>query len=315
MTTTLDLGTIEKVDIREVWPTEDGHFTPWLAENLGKLGEILDLELEKQETEAPVGGYRLDILATDIGSNRHVVIENQFGNTDHDHLGKLLTYAAGYDAYAVVWVSEKFKDEHREALELLNRRTDEDTAFFGVVIEALRIDDSRPAPHFDLVVAPNEWRRQTDNTTRTVSASGEQYRAFFQDLADILRSHKFAGVRKALPQNYIRFTSGFPNISYRASFTWDRGPRVELHISSRNQDWNKSLFDELAISKMEIENEMGESLVWERSDETIASRIAMYTEGSIDNPEYKLSEIRSWMVEQLLKLREVFGPRLAELVD
>ena len=310
-----ELGTIEKVNIHEVWPNEASVFTPWLAENLDLLGEVLGLELELQSVEAPVGGYSLDILATDVGSDRNVVIENQFGNTDHDHLGKLLTYAGGYDAYAVVWVAESFRDEHREALDLLNRRTGDETAFFGVVIEAMRIDDSRPAPHFDLVVTPNQWRRQTDRSTRNVSEAGERYRVFFQALADDLRNRNFTGVRNARAQNYIRFTSGYPNISYRTSFTWDRGPRVELHISARDKDWNKSLFDDLATSKIDIEGKMGESLDWERSEDTIASRIALYIGGSIDDDDETLEEIREWMVERLLNFREVFGPRLAELVD
>ena len=316
MTTKQELGTIEKVDIREVWPTEDDHFTPWLGENLEKLGTELGLDLELAETEAQVGTFKLDVRAHDANTSGEVVIENQFGQTDHSHLGQLLTYAGGFDAQAVIWIAERFRDEHREALDFLNRRTDEDTQFFGVEIELWKIGNSLPAPHFNVVVTPNEWRRQAINNTRQVSEVGEQYQAFFQHLADVLRNHNFAGVRRALPQNYIRFTSGFSNISYRASFTWDRGPRVELHISSRDKDWNKSLFDELATCKIEIENEVGGSLIWERSDEMIASRIAVYAGGgSIGDPESRLSEIRNWMICRLLRFKEVFGPRLAELVD
>ena len=149
----VDLGAIERVDLREVWPHEAQDFTPWLAENLDKLGEALGLDLELQSAEAAVGPFSLDVLARDSGSDRPVIIENQLETSDHDHLGKLLTYAAGYDAYAVVWLTREFRDEHRAALDWLNQRTVEDTAFFGVVVEAWQIDGSRPAPHFRTVGA------------------------------------------------------------------------------------------------------------------------------------------------------------------
>ena len=115
MTTMQGLGTIERVDIREIWPNEAADFTPWLAENLATLGKALGLDLEFQAQEAPVGGYSLDILARDVQSGRPVVIENQLGQTDHTHLGQLLTYAAGFDANVIVWIAKEFRDEHRQA--------------------------------------------------------------------------------------------------------------------------------------------------------------------------------------------------------
>ena len=143
--TTPNLAKIERVDLREAWPNEAREFTPWLAANIGELGEALGMDLELQQTEAAVGGYFLDVLATDLNQNRPVIIENQLEPTNHDHLGKLLTYAAGYDANVVVWLTREFRDEHRQTLDWLNQRTREDTQFFGVVVELLKIDDSRPA--------------------------------------------------------------------------------------------------------------------------------------------------------------------------
>ena len=152
--TTPNLAKIERVDLRETWEHEAYDFTPWLADNIAELGEALGMELQLQQIEAPVGGYSLDILATDLNSNRPVIIENQLEATDHSHLGQLLTYAAGFDAEAVVWVTREFRDEHRQALDWLNQRTGDDTLFFGVEVELWKIGDSLPAPHFKLAASP-----------------------------------------------------------------------------------------------------------------------------------------------------------------
>ena len=317
MTMARELGTIEKVDIRQVWSNEASDFTPWLAENIELLGEALGMDLELQMQEAPVGGYSLDILAREMGSGKYVVIENQYGNTDHDHLGKLLTYAGGYDAYTAVWVSERFRDEHREALDLLNRRTGEDTAFFGVVIEVLKIDNSRPAPNFDLVVTPNEWRRQTGGTVRSgdVSSRDERYGEFWQLLiGDLVERGFITSSRRANRGNWQDFSTGSSSLMYRSTFSGGQRPRVEFYLD-RGKDFNKSAFDFLIKDKEQIESALGFELSWERLDNRKASRIATYTDGSIEDSDDKLLEIRNWMVDRLLKFKEVFGPKLADLAE
>ena len=157
----VDLGTIERVDLRQVWPHEAQDFTPWLAENLDVLGEALGLDLEFQEQEARVGPFFLDVLAYDRGNDRPVIIENQLEATNHTHLGQLLTYAEGYDAGVVISLTGDFQDEHRAALDWLNQRTGEGTEFFGVAMEAWKIDVSRAAPHFRIVAAPNTWSKSS----------------------------------------------------------------------------------------------------------------------------------------------------------
>ena len=128
------------MDIRGVWSNEAADFTPWLAENMTVLNEALGMDLELDAQEASVGSHALDILARDLGNSRQVVIENQLDYTDHRHLGQLLTYAAGFDANVIVWIARKFRDEHREALDLLNRRTGEDTEFSGIEVELWKTD-------------------------------------------------------------------------------------------------------------------------------------------------------------------------------
>ena len=160
MTLIQELGVIERLMTSEKYGRmKPADFTPWLAENITELGKVLGMDLELQAQEAPVGSYSLDILARDLGSDSLVVIENQLESTDHDHLGKLLTYAAGFDADVRVWIAKEFKDEHREALDSLNHRTDGDTQYFGIEVELWKIDNSRPAVNFNLVATPNEWRQ------------------------------------------------------------------------------------------------------------------------------------------------------------
>ncbi len=278
------------------------------------------MDLELQQTEAPVGGYSLDILATDQQSNRPVIIENQLEATDHVHLGQLLTYAAGFDAEAVVWVTREFRDEHRQALDWLNQRTGEDTQFFGVVVELWKIGESLPAPHFKLVATPNEWRKATitkaGNKAVSSTERGERYRSFFQDLMDVLREeHRFTNARVGQPQSWYSFSAGFgPRVGYGAAFTGQKQARVEVYIDNGDFDWNKSLFDRLIEDKLEIETALNQSLEWQRLDNRRACRIALDRPGSIDDDTKALTEIREWMVNNLLEFRNVFSPKLSQLI-
>ena len=316
---TQKLATIEKVDLRDIWPNEASNFTPWLAENLSALGEALGLDLELQAQEAQVGAFSLDLLARDTGTNRPVIIENQLEATDHDHLGKLLTYASGYDANVIVWITREFKEEHRQALDWLNQRTGEDTVFFGVAVELWKIDESRPAVNFNLVTTPNEWQKQAVSSARAtgnVSERMERYRAFFQGLIDTLREeHRFTNARKGQPQSWYYFSSGHGgSFVYSASFARGNKARVEVYIDSGEKYWNEQRFHRLMDIKEEIESELGGTLEWERLDDRRACRISAVRPGSIDDDTETLEEIRGWMTEKLLAFKQVFGPRLAELV-
>ena len=316
----IQLATIDKVDLRSVWKNEADDFTPWLGKNLAALGEALGLDLELQAQEAPVGGFSLDVLAHEPNTNRPVIIENQLETTDHDHLGKLITYASGYDANVVVWITREFKDEHRQALDWLNQRSSEDTEFFGVVVEVWKIGDSRPAPHFRVVSAPNDWHKSNVKirTTGEPSPQQERYQAFFQNLIDTLREeHSFTGARKAQPYGWHSFSAGHgQKLLYRASFFRD-GARVEAYIDNGDHDWNKEIFDQLSDRREEIQSDIqGEfNWNWDRLDARRASRISVERQGSIHDDQKTLDEIHEWMVANLLEFKRVFGPHLAELVN
>ncbi|WP_338431660.1 DUF4268 domain-containing protein [Synechococcus elongatus] len=311
-------GTLYKVELREIWPHEASDFTPWLAENINELGQALELELELVEQEASVGDFSLDIFAKDLGSSKSVIIENQLTKTDHDHLGKLLTYASGLDASIVIWVSESIREEHRQALEWLNQRTDNETSFFGVVIEVIKIDDSKPVFNFRVVVSPNEWQktiRHTPPKSGINSIKGERYRSYFQNLIDELReTYRFTAAKDGKAQSSYIFSSGVTGITYGVIFAQNGRTRVELYIGTREQDKNKLIFDRLYELREEIEGLLGGEIAWERLDNKIASRIAIYTDGTIDDSDADLEVLKAWHIEKLLKIKAALGNKILPLV-
>lgn len=305
-------GELNQVALREIWPNEATDFTPWLAENIEALGETLGIDLELKSREADVGDFSLDLLATDLGTKSTVVIENQITPTNHDHLGKVITYASGFDASIVVWIAEQFREEHRQAIDWLNQRTDSDTQFFGVIIQVLQIDDSKPAFNFLPVAYPNEWRKdQRRITSESVSPKGEAYRRFFQALIDELRErHSFTRARRGQAQSWYLFSSGIQGLYYDASSALGDRIRVGIYIDIGKRDDNKKLFDHLTTIRESIEAEFGNQLEWERLDDKKSSKVALYRNGNILMSESELKEIREWMIQGLFKSKKVFIPRI-----
>src|ERR1700741_3300068 len=136
-----DFGDLKTVEVRTAWISERNEFTPWLANNIERLNKALGIELEVENTEVSVGPYYADILAKDTSTGRYVIIENQLEKTNHDHLGKAITYASVLDASAIVWIATEFTEEHKKALDWLNDHTSEEIAFYAIKLELLQIDN------------------------------------------------------------------------------------------------------------------------------------------------------------------------------
>lgn len=310
------LGKLERVDPRSVWNHEAHDFTPWLVENIELLAEALEMELEVTEREADVGDFSVDILARDLGRDRLVVIENQLEPTNHSHLGQLITYAAGLDAGVVIWVSREFREEHRQALDWLNHAHASGAEFFGVVLEVIRIDGSLPAANLRPVAWPNSWSRETVRAggSDAVSSKRLAYQAFFQGLIDELREkHKFTNAKAGMPQNWYSFASGTRGFTYGMSFAQSGELRAEVYIDLQERDANESAFARLQEDREAIEKEFGEPLRWEPLEGRRSCRVACYAPGSIEDAPEQLEQHRRWAVAHLLKLKQVFGPRLPTL--
>ncbi len=304
-----ELGTIEPVDVREIWPNEAHDFTPWLAEHLSLLGKALELDLEPIQREAPVGDFSLDILARDRNTGEVVAIENQLEWTDHSHLGQILTYAAGHDARTVIWVTPKFREEHRAAVDWLNRWTPEEIAFFGVEVSAIKIGNSLPAPEFRPIAFPNDWSKQArQRVSNALHPGQEKLRQFFIPLSQRLRENGFAS-RVDRYQGVPRFfPSGFSGVSYTA----DLGTHVRAYIwiNMGSGERKHQFFDALQQHEGELENELSVEWFWDRYGNYGYASCGIQTEGSIDDPPEKLKEHEAWLLEYLPKLKEVLTPYL-----
>lgn len=161
----INLGTLKEItDLRSVWSHEALNFTPWVAENVDLLADAVGLDITVDETESSVGDFNVDIYASETGTDRKIIIENQLEDTDHDHLGKLITYASGKDADVVIWVVKHAREEHKAAVEWLNNHTDDKIGFFLCEIKLFQIGDSDIAPSFTVVERPNDWTKEIKKT-------------------------------------------------------------------------------------------------------------------------------------------------------
>ena len=165
----MEFGELKDVPLREAWPHEADDFTPWLADNLHRLSQVIGVDMELEDTEVSVEGFSADILARIPFDNSMVVIENQLESTNHTHLGQVLTYLAGLEAQTVIWIAREFQGPHLSAIRWLNSHTVDPFAFFAVKVRAVRIGDAPApvAPLFEVLERPNDWDRRIKATVGT----------------------------------------------------------------------------------------------------------------------------------------------------
>lgn len=312
---TKSLGRIEQVNLRQVWEDEARDFTPWLAseEGLTLLGEKIERELELVKQEATVGPFNADILAREVGQEEHfVVIENQLGKTNHDHLGKLITYASGLKARTVVWVAESFTDEHRQAIDWLNESFGNAIAFYALQIELWRIGDSAPAPQLKVVSSPNPYGSAVrELISDELSETKQDYLRFWEELREHFQSKKtFLQLRKPRPSQRYSFALGRSHFHLRLTFSARlKRAGCEVYISGSNA---KQAFETLNAKQSEIEKELGFTLEWQPLEEKEACRIVLYRNGDIYNVQQR-QELKEWFIKTAEQFHKVFAPRIRVL--
>ncbi|ESX96701.1 DUF4268 domain-containing protein [Mesorhizobium sp. LNJC403B00] len=311
------LGRLTTISAKAVWLHEAQTFTPWLAENLDLLGEALQIgDLELKATELPAGEFRLDILAEDESGNP-VLIENQFGNTDHRHLGQLITYIASQRSDATaIWIAESIREDHRAAIDWLNSTTKEGFNFFAVEVEALKIGDSDPAPFFRVVAQPNNWVRAVD---AKVSSDGELAArhkirlAYWASFAEYLRKNdpSFA-IKRQNKDHWFEFRIGRRGFAISCTISTTKS-RIGVELYNHN-DPLKIGIRQLALQRQAIETEIGEPLDWQELPTKKASRIALYKDGVDPANSGSYDALHAWMLDKMQRFRLAFTPRV-KLLD
>ena len=311
----IEIGSFTSVPIKNIWPMENKDFTPWLAANISRLGEALSIELrEPAQTEVAVGPFKLDVLAEDE-EGRKIAIENQYGVTNHDHLGQTLTYAAGLDASVVVWLVESFRPEHRQVLEWLNRHTHEGIEFYAVQLSAVRIGSSSPVvPVFEVVARPN---KQPSSKQPTEGGAGNS--KFWQQVIDKLIKKQFVQQKKTSENRYIIFWSskvtGGNRVALGAEFT-GAGARAHIYLDPfQDRTRNFELFDHLEENKDTIQQQYGkETLHWSKLSVRACRIWTSLPNVSIEDPQVTLNATAQWMADSLIALKENVLPEVQDAI-
>jgi hypothetical protein len=303
----MELGILKTVAVRQKWTSEARDFTPWLAQNIKSLNEALGLELEVENIEVQCGPYSADILAKDTGTDKYVIIENQLEKTNHDHLGKAITYASVLDASIIVWIATDFTEEHKKALDWLNDHTSDEISIYGVQVELWQIDEGNPALRFNILSKPNEVVRQaarskaTDDLSENRKFQFEFWNKFKEKLA---KTKKIPSLQTPRPQYWFDVSLGKTNIHLSNTCNTDENTvGIRVYIGNKIAD---TMLPFLESKKNEIEAAIGQQLLWNPNPEN-RDKIILLLHSTDFKDQKKIEEALEWLVNYTIKFREVFS--------
>lgn len=294
------LARLKKVEITDGWKDEAQNFTPWLAdEGLPILAETLGLNLQIVNTEVPVGNFRADVHARNTADDTDVVIENQFGKSDHKHLGQVLTYAAGITPKTIIWIAETFTEEHIDALNYLNKITKKRFRFFGVTITLYRIGNSDIVPLFQIACKPQNWTYETQRVENETKQLQMKYWTALSNLA--VRRNSPVRFRKPYGKNFIDCEQR-DKVKIGAYHNINRKEiGVSLYIEGKYLNWLK---EQCEASERELYDDIG----WDHP-----SQIYLSQNESDPRDESQWEKQHQWLLEKLELFNQVFRPMLHKL--
>jgi hypothetical protein len=307
------IGRLERVPLREVWAHEALDFTQWLELNIDVLNEALDLEIVNVDREQAAGKFSIDLVAEDI-HGRQLIIENQLERSDHDHLGKLITYLTAMGAKGAIWIVKDPRPEHLAAVQWLNQSLDVD--FYMVKVEAVKILDSQPAPLFTLIVGPSNEAKEVGQTRKDVAERyalrNRWWTELIQRSADRTRLHAHITPGE---YSWIGVSAGYPGINYNYTVT-QNGRTAELYIDRGRgaEDENRALFDQLCQHREAIEAAFGGPLSWEALEGKRACRIRFaLNDGGYRSPEEQWPSLHESQIDAMVRLECALKPQIRAL--
>lgn len=301
------IGRIQRVALRRVWRHEAQDFTTWLEDNIDVLEDATGLRLSGVEREHPAGAFSVDLIAEDT-DGRAVVIENQLEKSDHDHLGKLLTYLVGIQARLAIWIVADPRPEHVSVITWLNESSSAD--FYLLKIEAVRIGNSVPAPLLTQIAGPSEETREVGRTKKEMAERERLRYRFFSGLLEYAKSKTqlHANISPS-SQGWAATGAGMTGVIF-GYVARQHDARVELYMEARDAEENRRIFEALARNKDDIETEFGGSLEWQPLEGRKACRILhrIRTGGYRDEDKWKAVYVE--MVDAMMKLASACKPHL-----
>jgi hypothetical protein len=304
------IGKIERVPLREVWRHEAHNLTTWLEENVDVLNDVLDLNLANVERERAAGAFSADLVGEDE-SGGTVIIENQLERSNHDHLGKLITYTAFLEARAAIWIVSDPRPEHVRAISWLNESSPSD--FYLLKIEGIRIADSPPAPLLTLITGPSAETREVGEVKKERAERYTIRRRFWQGLLEQAKARtRLHGAVSASEHNWIGTGAGKSGLGLNYVIT-QHASTAELYIDTRDPDDNKRIFDALQAHKDEIEGKVGRPVSWEPLESKRACRIAVRMESGGYRDDAQWPQIQDEMIDSMIQLEAALRPHLKRL--
>lgn len=307
------IGKLKPEDLRDLWKHEALDFTSWLADNCDVLKEQVGLDLTVIEQEKSVGPFSVDILAKDA-AGRPVIIENQLERTNHDHLGKLLTYLANLDAKIAIWISSDPRPEHVTAIDFLNENVPSDTQFYLLKVQAFSIEGSEPAPLFTIEAGPSEERRASGAIKTEFVEKDKRRYEFFEQLLEHCRqkTNIFSNVSPVGYQNWVNAGAGKSGLMWTLCAT-EKVSRVELFLCAPTAEVNQKRFDALYACKDEIEKRFGEALLWDfkegRKQQYVRSLCPI---GGLEQEE-RWQSIQDDLVDRLIRMESTFKTAIKQI--